>query len=335
MTRTLDDQVVVLTGASSGIGRETALAFGKRGATVVLAARNGEALADVAREITRAGGAAHVVVTDVAEWDQVERLAQEAVARFGRIDTWVNNAGVSIYALVEHATPEEIERVIQVDLLGPIYGMKAALPHMQRQGAGTIINIASGLADRAVALQAPYCAAKAGLKGFTEAFRLELARDYPNIHVTLILPGSINTPFFNHARSKLGAKPQPIPPVYDPAVVADAILSAAETPQRDIYAGGFSKLLSLQQRLSPALTDRVLLLGDMTFKLQQSGDPDNGRDNLFAPSAGPLTARGDFDRMTKGFSLFTQGIELRPRQKRLLAAVGLIAAAVFLRRAAG
>jgi short-subunit dehydrogenase len=271
----------------------------------------------------------------VAEWDQVQRLAQETVDRFGRIDTWVNNAGVSIYSRVEDMTPEEIERVIQVDLLGPIYGMKAALPHMQRVGAGTIINIASGLADRSVALQAPYCAAKAGVKGFSEALRLELARDYPNIHLTLILPASINTPFFNHARSKLGAKPQPIPPVYDPSVVADAILSAAETPQRDIYAGGFSKLISLQQRLSPALTDRMLLLGGMTFKLQKSGDPDNGRDNLFAPSAEPLTAQGDFGHMTRGFSLFTQGIELRPQQKRLLGALGLLAAAVFLRRAAG
>jgi short-subunit dehydrogenase len=335
MARTLDDQVVVITGASSGIGRETALAFGKQRASVVLAARNAEALAEVAREIEQQGGTAHVVITDVAVWDQVQRLAQETVDRFGRIDTWVNNAGISVYSPVEEMTVDEMERVIQVNLMGPIHGMKAVLPHMQRQGAGTIINVASGLADRSVPLQAPYCASKAGLRGFTESFRMELARDYPDIHVTLILPASINTPFFNHARSRLGAKPQPIPPVYDPAIVADAILSAAATPQRDIYAGGFAKLISLQQRLSPALMDRLMLLGEWTFKLQKSGDSDNGRDNLFAPSAGPLTARGDFGLMTRSFSLFTQGIELRPQQKRLLAALGLLAAAVLLRRASG
>jgi NAD(P)-dependent dehydrogenase (short-subunit alcohol dehydrogenase family) len=147
MPRPLRDQVVVITGASSGIGRETAIEAGRRGASVVLAARNEPALREVAAEVERLGGAAHVARTDVAEWDQVDRLARAAVDRFGRIDTWVNNAAVSAYATVEQMTVEEIERVIQVDLLGQIYGMKAALPPMRRQGGGTIVNVASALPE--------------------------------------------------------------------------------------------------------------------------------------------------------------------------------------------
>ncbi len=174
MPRELGDSVVIITGASSGIGRETAIQFGRRGASVVLAARNETALGEVEKEVERLGGRAHVVVTDVAEWDQVDRLAQKAVDRFGRIDTWVNNAATSEYATVEEMTVEEIERVVQVTLMSQIYGMKAALPHMKRQGQGTIVNNASILAKRSVPLQSAYCAAKHGVKGYTEALRLEL-----------------------------------------------------------------------------------------------------------------------------------------------------------------
>jgi len=208
----IGEQVVVITGASSGIGREAALRFGERGASVVLAARTGAALREVAREVERLGGRACVVATDVAEWDQVERLALEAVDSFGRIDTWVNNAAASEYATVEEMTVGEIERQIQVILVSQIYGMKAALPHMKRRGQGTIINNASGFAKRSVPLQAAYCAAKHGIKGFTDALRLELKHEKSGVNVTLLMPSSINTPFFGHARSRLGAKPRPVPP---------------------------------------------------------------------------------------------------------------------------
>src|SRR6478735_4993432 len=198
----LSDQVVVITGASSGIGRETALEFGRRGASVVIAARNEPALTEVAREIERHGGNALPAPTDVSDWTQVERLAGTAVARFGRIDTWVNNAAISAYATVEEMEIEEIERIMRVNLLGQIYGMKAALPHLKRQHAGTIINVASALAERSVPLQATYCATKHGIKGFTEALRLELKNEQSGIAVVLVLPSSINTPLFEHARSK-------------------------------------------------------------------------------------------------------------------------------------
>ena len=331
MARPLREQVVVITGASSGIGRETALMFGERGAAVVLAARNETALREVAAEVERLGGRAHRVVTDVAEWPQVERLANNAVARFGRIDTWVNNAAISAYATVEQLTVEEIERVIQVNLLGQIYGMKAALPHL-KQRQGTLINVASALAERSVPLQAAYCAAKHAVKGFTEALRLELARERSGVQVTLILPSSTNTPLFTHARSKMGTKPQPIPPIYEPRVMAETILFAAEHPRRDLVAGGAGKALILARRLSPALLDWYMLRGDSGVKQQQSGRPDDGRDNFYAPLEGPGSTTGDFGDRSHSTSPFTRLIELYPGRQRALVAALLAGALTRARR---
>ena len=332
MPRPISNQVVVITGASSGIGRETAIMFGQRGASVVLAARSEAALREVAREIERLGGAAEVVVTDVAEWPHVERLAQRASDRFGRIDTWINNAAVSTYATVEESTVAEIDRVVQVNLRGQIYGMKAALPHLARQGHGTIINVASALAERGVPLQAAYCAAKHGIKGFTEALRLELARDHPDITVTLIEPSSINTPLFTHARSKLGVKPQPIPPVYEPRVVAEAILFAAEHPRRTIVAGGSGKMLVVAQKLSPSLVDWYLLQNERGFRQQRSDRPDDGQDNLFAPLDGPGSATGEFGQRSKATSLYTRHLELHPQRQRILNAAMLAGLVALARR---
>jgi NADP-dependent 3-hydroxy acid dehydrogenase YdfG len=188
MPRPLREQVVVITGASSGIGRETALLFGDHQASVVLAARNETALQDVAQAIEQRGGRAHVVVTDVSEWDQVERLAQEAVSHFGRIDTWVNNAAVVVYGLVEDQTLHDIERTIEVDLMGQIYGMKAVLPQMIQQQQGTIVNVSSVEGRRAVPLHAAYAAAKHGVNAFSDTLRMEIERHHPGIKVTVVLP---------------------------------------------------------------------------------------------------------------------------------------------------
>ena len=196
MMRPLLEQVVVITGASSGTGRRAAIAFGEAGAAVVLAARNEEALLEAASEVQRAGGRALVVVTDVADWRQVPALAQAAIDQFGRIDTWVNNAAVSEYAMVEETSIDEINRQIQVDLLSQIHGVKAALPHMRRQQEGTIINVTSVEADRVAPLHAVYSAAKHGVKGFTAALRVELDHQSSGVNVTLILSSSTNTPFF-------------------------------------------------------------------------------------------------------------------------------------------
>ena len=331
MPRPLNEQVVVITGASSGIGRATAIQFGSEGASVVLAARNQEALEEAARQVEAAGGVALPVVTDVANWEEVKRLADLATNHFGRIDTWVNNAGIAEYATVDEMSIEEIQQIINVNLMGTIYGTKAVLPHMKRQNGGTIINVASALAKRSVALQSAYCASKHGVKGFTEALRLELEHDDIPIDLVLIMPSSINTPLFEHARSKMGVQPMPIPPIYEPSAVADTIVYVAQHPQRDVVVGGAGKLFTIMERISPGLVDWYLLQNDRGYKSQQTDRPADGRDNLFAPMDGTGRIRGDFGEHAKPSSLYTKYIEQHPgRQRTLLAAlvalfVGLLA----------
>lgn len=318
MPKAIHDQVVVITGASSGIGREAALQFGKRGASVVLAARNETALQEVANEIRAGGGRAYVAPTDVADMEQVEHLATEAINAFARIDTWVNNAAIGMYALVEETTLEEFARILQVNVMGVIAGSKAAMTHMKRQGYGTIINIGSVLSHRSIPLQVAYSASKHAVKGFTEGLRLELRRDYPDIHVTLISPASINTPYFSHARSKLGVHPQPYPPAYPPSLAAESIVHAAEHPTRDIYVGGASMMITLMNRISPTFTDWLMMRGNNTFKLQKTDRPDDGQDSMYQPEPGIGRVEGDFGHLTKP-SMYTRIVELTPPwQKALL-----------------
>ncbi|MBE2270523.1 MAG: SDR family oxidoreductase [Anaerolinea sp.] len=331
MAHAIHDQVVVITGASSGMGREMALKFAAKGASVVLAARNEGALEMVALEIRQNGGTAHVVPTDVSSWEQVDSLAQEAMTVFGQINTWINDAGVSIYATVEETDPEEFEQLIHINLLGVIYGSKAALSRMRAQGFGTIINFGSVLSDRAVPLQSAYIASKFGVKGFTQALRLEVMRERLPINVTLVLPAGVNTPFFSHARSKMGVKPQPLPPVYKPEAVADAVLYAAEHPRRDVHVGGASWMFSFGQRLSPALMDRFALIGDWTARLQKTNEPDDRRDNLFSPVNEPGQVHGEFEHLTKP-SLYARLVEMQPTWTRVVVPTLFAAAVFFLRR---
>lgn len=333
MAKPLSQQVVLITGASQGIGRETALQMATRGASVVLAARNEEALAELARQVERLGGQAETVVTDVAEHEQVERLAQRAIERFGRIDTWVNNAAVSIYATVEQMEPEEMERLVRVNLLGQMYGARAAIPHMKRQGGGTIVNVGSALSERAIPLQAAYVASKHGIRGFSEALRLELTHEETGIEVVLILPSSMNTPLFNFARSKMGVQPMPVPPVYEPGVVAEAICHAAEHGGREIVVGGWGKLLTVGQWLSPSLLDRYMLQGGRAWKQQKTSRPDDARDNLFEASTGAGSTTGEFGDGSKSTSLYTTYLELYPQRKRVALAALLLGFLALVRRA--
>jgi short-subunit dehydrogenase len=332
VARQISDQVIVLTGAGSGIGRETALQFACRGADLVLAGRNEEALHSLSREVERLGAAVLAVPTDVSVFDQVTTLATRAVERFGRIDTWVNNASVATYGTVEQTDVAEIRRVIEVDLLGEIHGMKAALPYL-RETAGTIINVSSTAGKRAVALQAAYCAAKHGVVGFGEALRLELRHERVPVHVVDVLPSSINTPLFEHARSKIGVLPQPTRPVYEPRVVAEAIVGAAERPVRQVVAGGAGRLLEIGQRISPALVDWYLSGPGRHLDNQLTDEPDDGRDNLDEPSRGTGEATGRFGYRSKSISLYTRWLGLRPARGRSAAALVLVAAMVLLRRA--
>jgi len=333
MSTPLNEQVVVITGASQGIGRETALEMAARGARMIVAARNEQALRELVDEIQAGGGQAEFVVADVAEYDQVERIGAHAIERFGRVDTWINNAAVSIYATVEQLEPEEMERLVRVNLLGQMFGSKVAVNLMKPHRAGTIINVGSALSERAIPLQAAYVASKHGIAGFSEALRLELLHEDAGIEVVLILPSSINTPLFAWARSKLGVQPMPVPPVYEPRVVAEALCHAAEHGGRDIVVGGWGKLLTIGQWLSPSLTDRYMLLGDRMFKQQKTRRPDDRRDNLFEPSTGPGQTTGEFGENAKPTSVYTRLLELHPNRKRAAAGALLLATVGAIRRA--
>lgn len=337
MPRAMPDQVVVVTGASSGIGRQSALLLAERGASLVLAARNEEALHTLSDEVTRLGGTAQVCVTDVTDWDQVRRLAVTATDRFGRIDTWVNCAAVAAYGRVHELSAQELVRTIQVTLLGQVYGMRAAVEQMRRQGHGAIVNVGSALSVQAVPLQAAYVAAKHGVLGFAEALRMELADEGSPVTVSTLLPSSINTPLFQHARSKLGVLPQPIPPVYQPRVAAEAVLHAIAYPQPQVVVGGAGKALELMRRLAPRSAATLLLGAGRVVRKQFSDLPDNGTDNLFTASAGPGVVDGVFGQRAKSTSRYTTLFEQHPNRIRAaLTGAGLLALAAIRRgRGAG
>jgi len=283
-------KVVVITGGSSGIGHATAAEFAQRGDTVVIAGRSGEALEKVAAEIN-----AHPVVCDVAKWDDVHRLFDSTISAFGRVDVWINNASVAEWSPIETMSVADIDRIIAVDLLGTIYGVKAVLPHFRERRSGVIINVASALADRAVPLLGIYSTAKAGVKAFTDALRLELKAAKSGIDVVCVLPSSVNTPFYRWGRSHVGVRPHPISVIYPPARVAKAILRAADRPRREVYVGSAGKLLSLGQRLSPRIIDWYLLKRGYIFRQQLTATPDADESNLYA-SPGETSIEGDFSR---------------------------------------
>lgn len=300
---------------------------------MMLAARNEEALQQAAREIEEAGGTASYRPTDVSQWDQVERLAAETVREFGRIDTWINNAGIALYADISQASADEMRRVVEVNLLGEMYGTKAAFEQMKSAGRGVIINVSSALARRSVPLQAAYCGAKHGVSGFTEAVRMELQRSYPNIKLVEVLPSSINTPLFDHARSKLGEKPMPIPPIYEPSVVARALVEASEQAPREVVVGGAGKLFVATQQLNARIVDTYLLQNDRGFRQQRSGRPDDGVDNLSQPMPGPGSTTGSWSEDSRRSSLYTEFFEFHPWRKAFTAFALSTTALLALRRA--
>jgi NAD(P)-dependent dehydrogenase (short-subunit alcohol dehydrogenase family) len=324
-------RVVVIVGASSGIGRETALAFAQRGASLAIAARNEQALETLSAEVARLGGKALAVVTEVSDHEQVSALAAKAAEHFGRIDTWVNNAAVATYGTVEQMDVDELRRVIEVDLMGQIYGIKAALPYLQAS-AGTLINVSSVVGKRALPLQAAYCAAKHGIIAFGEALRLELEAQGSPVRVVDVMPASINTPLFDNARSKIGVAPKPLGRVYEPSVVAEAIVAAAERPVRQVYAGFMGRLLDLAQRISPSFADWYLSGPGNAIARQRSDLVDDGYDNLFSPSRGKGSATGRFGERSQSVSVYTKLFGSHPAAGRVAAAAGFAAAAVLIRR---
>ncbi|MCC5621748.1 SDR family oxidoreductase [Nostoc sp. CHAB 5715] len=281
----INQQVVSVVGASSGIGRITALEFARRGAKVVVSARGESKLKSLVEEIRSFGGEATYIVADVEVFDQVKAIADKTVEVYGRLDTWVHVPAIGIFATFDNTTPEEFKHVIDVDLMGQVYGAMAALPHLKREGGGALIHVSSVEGTRSLPYQSAYSAAKHGVEGFIEAMRVELQHEKWPISVTSVKPAVINSPFWNNGLTKLGVKPAGIPPYYEPKLVADAILYVAEHPTRDYLVGDVAKILDLVQRISPPLVDSLLLL--VGFKLQHSSEPksEDAPNNFYQPVA--------------------------------------------------
>jgi NAD(P)-dependent dehydrogenase (short-subunit alcohol dehydrogenase family) len=333
--RPLREQVLVITGASSGIGRVTARQAAERGARVVLAARNAHDLEQAVADIRRSGGRAIHVVADVADPGQVDRIGETAIEAFGHIDTWVNNAAVSIYGRITEVPLEDMRRQMDVNYWGQVHGSRAAVRHLRDRG-GALINVGSALCDRAIPLQGNYCAAKHALKAFTDTLRMELEKDGIPISVTLVKPASVDTPFFEKARTYLGVEPQPVPPVYTPEVVSEVILAAAQEPIRELIAGGSGAKLSAA-RFAPRLAD--LYMERWTFDAQRTDRPSDGRaDNLYAPLDDDGGERGqNWSGHTRKSSLYTSAF-LQPQLAAGLAgalALGLTFAAAAARASRG
>lgn len=315
----VEQQVVALMGASSGIGREAALRFAKSGAKVVVSARSEEGLDSLIEEIRGKGGEATAVVADTSDFEQVKAVAERAVEKYERLDTWVHLAAVGLFATFEETTPEEFDRVIDVNLMGQVYGAMAALPHLKREGRGALIHISSVEAKRSFPFHSAYGASKHGIDGFLEALRVELKHEGWPISVTQVMPGTINTPFFDKGRTKLGVKPVGIPPIYEPETVANIILYAAEHPARDLVSGGAAQALILNQRLSPRMLDSVLTTR-AGFSPQMTDEPrssEDDPDNLYAPIRGHDTAKNGFRAFSR--SLYNW-LEMHPMVRRGAAA---------------
>ena len=279
----LSDQVIVITGASSGIGLVTARMAAKRGARVVLNARNLQALRQVTDEINEAGGEAIYVVGDVGQFHYVQNIADQAIRHFGGFDTWVNNAGVSIYGPMLDQSLQDQRRLFDTNYWGVVHGSIVACNHLRRRG-GALINVGSVLSDVAIPVQGTYCATKHAVKGYTDALRIELEEEGAPISVTLIKPSAIDTPYIHHAKNLMDVEPQNPPPVYSPETVAEAILHCAENPERDLYVGGGGAVLAQAGHHAPRLTDK--LMQATFFDVQKSDRPasSNRADSLHAPS---------------------------------------------------
>jgi short-subunit dehydrogenase len=274
---------MVITGATSGIGLTTARRAAEQGARLVLASRSSDALDQLASELRRQGTQVATVAADVGVQEDVARIGQAAMERFGRIDTWVNNAGISIFGRIEDVPVEDMHRVMQTNFWGIVYGSLEALKHMKTRGGGAIINLGSEVSDAAVPLQGIYSATKHAVKGFTDSLRLELEKEGAPISLTLIRPTAIDTMFVVHARNYMDKEPALPSPIYAPDLVADAIVYAAQHPKRDIFVGGKSKVMSLGHVTMPRMVDGMMRA--IAFRQQQSDSPSQPgrRDALYEP----------------------------------------------------
>jgi short-subunit dehydrogenase len=295
--------VAVVTGASLGVGRATALAFAREGYDVALIARGAESLERAAAEVEAAGGGrAQGVPADIADAAAVEEAAARIERELGEVAVWVNNAMVSVFSPVRECHPDEVRRATEVTYLGTVYGTMAALRHMAPRDRGVIVNVGSALAYRSIPLQAAYCGAKHAVVGFTDSLRCELLHERSGVRVTLVHLPALNTPQFDQVRSRLPRQPQPVPPIFQPEVAARAIVHAAEHPRREHWIGAPTVAAILGQRIAPGLLDRYL--ARTGFDSQQTDEPAAAerRDNLEEPMPGDLGTHGRFDDRAHGRS---------------------------------
>ena len=289
-------RVVAITGASSGIGRATAQHFARRGWRVGLIARNEENLDAVRNDVVEAGSTAATAAADVADSGQVEAAAERIEAELGPIGVWVNNAGVSVFGKFIDISEEEFRRVTDVNYLGTVNGTRTALKRMLPRDKGTVVQVLSTISYRGVPLQSPYSGSKYALRGFTEAIRSELVNDRSRVHVTMVHPPSVNTPFYNHAATHMPKPVRPPPPVYQPEIVADAIYLAATSRRREVKVGGQTVAIALGNTFAPGLLD---LLGGLVGPTAQQSDKGGAvaahDPNLFAPGKLPSPTHGAFD----------------------------------------
>lgn len=321
-------EVVVVTGASAGLGRATARAFAREGARLGLLARGRERLEQAREEIERGGGRALALPVDVADAEAVEAAAAEIEARLGPIDVWVNNAMVSVFSPVKEMRAEEYRRVTEVTYLGTVYGTLTALRRMLPRDRGVIVQVGSALAYRSIPLQSAYCAAKHAVQGFTESLRSELYHDGSRVRIAMLQMPALNTPQFDWVPSRLPHRAQPVPPVFQPEVGAEAIVYAAHHHREEMYVGFPAVKAIVGNRIAPRLLDHYL--ARKGYASQQTGEPEDPArpDNLFAPAPGDWAAHGRFDRVARRRSL-----QLWASEHRLgLAAAGLALAGVALGR---
>lgn len=325
-----EPEVVVITGASAGVGRAVVREFARRRARIGLIARDLGRLEVAEREVEQTGGEALALSVDVADAEDVERAAEKVQERWGQIDTWVNNAMTTIFAPFNEITPEEFKRVTEVTYLGFVYGTMAALKHMLPRNRGTIVQVGSALAYRSIPLQSAYCGAKHAIVGFTDSVRCELIHAKSCVHVTAVHLPAMNTPQFSWGRSKMPRQPQPVPPIYEPEVAARAIYYAAHHRRREIFVAPSTAKAIYGQDIAPGFADWYL--GRNGYEAQQTPEPipADRPDNLFEPVPGEFAVHGMFSSQAKHFSMLTW---LSLHRTALAVGAGALALAGLMARA--
>jgi len=297
------NKIVVITGAGAGVGRATADEFARAGYDVVLLSRDPERLEYAASYARKQGVRALPIPTDVADAAAVEAAAERTERELGPIDVWVNVAMATVFSPVAKLTPEEVERGTRVTYLGQVHGMMSALKRMRTRDRGVIVNVGSALAYRSVPLQSVYCGAKAAIRGFTDSLRSEIIHDKLNVRLTMVDLPAVNTPQFDWALNKMGRRPQPVPPIFEPEVPARAIRFAAEHDRRNVWVGYPTVQAILGNRIAPGLLDRYLAWSGYSGQLTQEPKPEDAPSNLFEPVKGDYGSHGRFDSRSKPRSI--------------------------------